>query len=346
MDKILQKELYDKIINEKHDVLDCLNKTLVRQQEGLNLLNIERKQIQQTKRNNSSYTNIKTDIERLEEKLKFHTQNKEAVVQKLSSIKESEGEISSKLSNLETALENIKSSDFSTIKDSLKVLKEDRLNLNSHITDLEKELSLCEKSISDIDKKLENNKELKKKIVAKKEEIFVFDSLKKYLGKQGIQVILLNGLIDDLEHYANNILKDICNEPLKISLETQRVKADQTSIFETLDLIIVKDGYKHDFKSLSGGEKFRISLSLRIGLGQLASKYGGGNLEFIMMDEINSPLDSYGTENLFVSVIKKLEKKYMVMLITHEERLKEKFKNVIEISKINGESSVNFYNNN
>lgn len=342
----ITQELYDKIINEKHDVLDCLNKNLVRQQEELNLLKIEKKEIQQTKRNNSKYTSTKSDIERFEEKLTFHSENKRVVTQKLEAVKKSEGEVSSKLANLETALNNVKSSDFSTIKDSLKALKEDRINLNSHITNLEKDLSLCEKSISDINLKLDNNKELKKKIVSKKEEIFVFDSLKKYLGKQGIQVILLNGLIDDLEHYANNILKDICNEPLKISLETQRVKADQTSIFETLDLIIVKDGYKHDFKSLSGGEKFRISLSLRIGLGQLASKYGGGNLEFIMMDEINSPLDSYGTENLFVSVIKKLEKKYMVMLITHEETLKDKFENVIEISKVNGESSVNFYCNN
>ena len=243
-------------------------------------------------------------------------------------------------------MENIKSLDFAKCKKELKTLKDEKTKIYDLISEKEKSLSLTEKNIEDVQKSIENNIELKKKISLLREEIAVYDHLKKYLGKQGIQVILLNGLIEDLQFYANNILKDICNEPLQISLETQRVRSDKASIVETLDLIIIKDGFKHDFKSLSGGEKFRISLSLRIGLGQLASKYGGGNLEFIMMDEINSPLDKYGTENLFVSVINKLEKKYMVMLITHEESLKEKFTNVIDISKVNGESSVNYYSNN
>ena len=32
----------------------------------------------------------------------------------------------------------------------------------------------------------------------------------------------------------------------------------------------------------------------------------------------------------------------MILMITHDDRLKEKFDNVINVSKVNGESSVNF----
>jgi DNA repair exonuclease SbcCD ATPase subunit len=60
-----------------------------------------------------------------------------------------------------------------------------------------------------------------------------------------------------------------------------------------------------------------------------------------MMDEVNSPLDRFGVETLFVSVIKSLEDKYKIMVITHDESLKEKFDNVIDVTKVNGESSIN-----
>jgi DNA repair exonuclease SbcCD ATPase subunit len=61
-----------------------------------------------------------------------------------------------------------------------------------------------------------------------------------------------------------------------------------------------------------------------------------------MLDEVNSPLDRYGVETLFVNVIKSLENRYKILTITHDESLKEKFDNVINVTKINGESEVEF----
>ena len=78
--------------------------------------------------------------------------------------------------------------------------------------------------------------------------------LSKFLGKSGIQTILLNNLIEELESKTNEILVTICNEPIQINLETQRMGSDGTTVVETLDLKIRKDGNYHDFKSLSGGE--------------------------------------------------------------------------------------------
>ena len=59
-----------------------------------------------------------------------------------------------------------------------------------------------------------------------------------------------------------------------------------------------------------------------------------------MLDEINSPLDRNGTDSLFVNIIKRLEERYKILIITHNDMLKEKFSNIIDITKINGESSV------
>jgi exonuclease SbcC len=182
----------------------------------------------------------------------------------------------------------------------------------------------------------------KEEINAKQDAAVVFEKLAKFLGKGGIQTILLDAIIEDLEITSNNILNSICNEPSVIVLETQREGTDGSSVVETLDLKVRKDGHLQNFKSLSGGEKFRISLALRIALSDISSRYGGTSLEFLLLDEVNSPLDRFGVETLFVNVIKSLEEKYKILVITHDESLKEKFDNVINITKINGESEVEF----
>ena len=61
-----------------------------------------------------------------------------------------------------------------------------------------------------------------------------------------------------------------------------------------------------------------------------------------MLDEVNSPLDRYGVETLFVNVIKSLEEKYKIMVITHDESLKEKFDNIIDSTKTNGDTEIIF----
>jgi exonuclease SbcC len=174
------------------------------------------------------------------------------------------------------------------------------------------------------------------------ERASLFVNLSKMFGKSGIQSILLDAIIEDLEKTANITLSSMCNEPAVIVLDTQRVGSDGTSLIETLDLNVRKDGNMQSFKSLSGGEQFRISLALRIALSEISSRYGGSSLEFLLLDEVNSPLDRYGVETLFVNVIKSLEEKYKIMVITHDESLKEKFDNVIDSTKINGDTEIIF----
>jgi exonuclease SbcC len=182
----------------------------------------------------------------------------------------------------------------------------------------------------------------KKRLDKALKRIAMFEKLARFLGKSGIQTILLDTTIEDLENTANKTLFSICNEPAVIVLETQRAGSDGISVVETLDLKVRKDGSLQNFKSLSGGEKFRISLALRIALSDLSSRYGGSSLEFLLLDEVNSPLDRYGVETLFINVIKSLEDKYKIMVITHDETLKEKFDNVIDVTKINGDSEIDF----
>src|ERR1041385_8026280 len=93
------------------------------------------------------------------------------------------------------------------------------------------------------------------------------------------------------------------------------------------------NGFPQTFESLGGGEMFRISLALRIGLSEVLVKKAGGEIKLILLDEVDSPLDAYGLNNLFENIIKGLEKRFKVLVISHNDKLKERFSDHIIVKK-------------
>jgi DNA repair exonuclease SbcCD ATPase subunit len=251
-------------------------------------------------------------------------------------------DLSLKLKNNSDLLESIKNDDFQNIMKRLRDLKSELKSVCESISEEDKQMGRMLERESLLSEREAKMLEDKKLIVEKMKRASLFDKLSKMFGKNGIQAVLLDTVIQDLESASNETLASICNEPATIVLDTQRVGSDGSSVIETLDLKVRKDGHVQNFKSLSGGEQFRISLALRIALSNMSSRYGGSSLEFLLLDEVNSPLDRYGVETLFVNVIRSLEDKYKILVITHDESLKEKFDNVINITKTNGDSELEF----
>ena len=295
-----------------------------------------------------SAKSINQKINSLETELRYKISSKSSVEEslhradaRLEVLNSKHSDCRSRIDNNQSVLEGLKDDSFKDIKSKLKSVSKDLEDVQSKIIEKSKSAGFFEQKLKNTLEKIDVLKKKNKELKDIKSISSEYEMLSKFFGKSGVQTILLENIIADLQSTSNVILKNICNEPLSIVFETQRVRSDGVKKIETLDLKIMKDGFCQDFRSLSGGEKFRIALSLRIGLSELSSRYGGSSLEFIMMDEVNSPLDRFGVETLFVSVIKSLEEKYKIMVITHDESLKEKFDNVIDVTKVNGKSSIN-----
>lgn len=299
-------------------------------------------QLLATEQENKVITKLISEKDSIEYKLKLVKDSLDRDSGILATSEDRLSQVIFKIKNQTEVLESIKNDDFQSLRLKLKSLKKDRDDTKSLVSEHDKKIGRLSERHSVLSQRESKMRKDKKKISKKLKRATLFEKLGKMFGKGGIQTILLDFVIEDLEKTANNILSSICNEPAVIVLETQRMGADGVSIIETLDLKVRKDGHLQNFKSLSGGEKFRISLALRVALSDISSRYGGASLEFLLLDEVNSPLDRYGVETLFVSVIKSLEDRYKILVITHDESLKEKFDNVINITKVNGESELEF----
>jgi exonuclease SbcC len=250
--------------------------------------------------------------------------------------------IKNKIIDNDAILDSLKNENFQILNSKLKKRKEDLSSLSSLILSSSVELGKLKEKTSTLSLKKDSLNSEMKNLSNKQDRVAVFEKMTKMFGKNGIQTILLDVVISDLEKKSNEILQSISSDSFVICLETQRSGSDGVSVVETLDLNVKKDGSLCNFYSLSGGEQFRIALALRIALSEMASNHGGSSLEFLLLDEINSPLDKSGVETLFVNVIKSLESKYKILVITHDESLKERFDNIIEVQKINGESTTSF----
>jgi len=334
--------LYKKLKKDYEDSEEGYKSSLSEANKEVLILEKDIDRLLKTKRENEAFDLIKRKIEGAEYKIALVDENLQKHTEALNSIGLRVENLDFKIKNNKEVLESIKNEDFQSIRKKLKTLKAEYNNLVESISSEDKEMGRLlerESLLSERETKMLKDKE---GISKKMRRASLFEKLSKMFGKNGIQAILLDTVIEDLEKTANTILASICNEPAVIVLETQRLGADGSSVIETLDLKVRKDGHLQNFKSLSGGEKFRISLALRIALSDMSSRYGGSSLEFLLLDEVNSPLDRYGVETLFVSVIRSLEDKYKILVITHDESLKEKFDNVIDITKVNGESELEF----
>lgn len=338
----IDSDKFQQISGEHNKKIEFTKNKLDNAKNRLNFLNAERADL-------VSQVQARELLKKATEELPILLYKKEHLEGDISKLKESKDEMYQRLITIKTNIQenertisSLKDEDFKNIMIKLREKREYLAALSDKILSLSVDLGvLKEKTSSCNDKRTQHLVEVKN-LSAKQDKVSIFDKMVKMFGKNGIQTILLNAVISDLEKKSNQILESISQDSLSVSLETQRQGSDGVSIVETLDLNVKKEGVVCNFYSLSGGEQFRIALALRIALSEIASNHGGSSLEFLLLDEINSPLDKSGVETLFVNVIKVLESRYKMLVITHDDSLKERFDNIIEVQKINGESTTTF----
>lgn len=144
----------------------------------------------------------------------------------------------------------------------------------------------------------------------------------------GIPTLIINTILDDLQIEANHWLSE-----LKPSLELQ--------FTSDMDIIYRVHGRDKNFSQISGGQKVLFAFALKLGLSLIVQRRLGVNIKFLQLDEVDQPLDKCALE-AYAEAIRKLQDKFKVFVITHNDSLKDKFTNVIlvEGDEINGATSM------
>lgn len=276
---------------------------------------------------------------------------------KISKLKNDIKSLTAENGSLQRELDEINSKNYEGEIEKLKLRfdKEAEEKLRGSIEELGSKIAVikkrCDRLNIDYGSKASKYKELqtteKKQLELQKEldklnsDYAVYDKLHKYFGRDGIQAIIIENVIEELENYANLTLTKMCNEPMTLSIQTQK-QTEKGDWNETFDIDISSAGRTDEFETFSGGEQFRISLALRLALSKILAKRMGGTLGFILLDEVSSSLDDKGLD-LFMDIVKQLGRELKVLVITHDEKLKDRFENVLMVNKTTVGSTMSLH---
>jgi len=166
----------------------------------------------------------------------------------------------------------------------------------------------------------------------------IFEELALAFGKKGIQAMIIEAALPEIEDEANKLLDRLTEGRMKISLQTQRetktkLESGEKGIIETLDIIISDEMGERPYEMYSGGEAFRVNFAIRLAISKLLTHRAGAKLQFLVIDEGFGSQDALGRARL-VEVIDAIKNDFeKILIVTHIEELKEEFPTRIEVTK-------------
>jgi exonuclease SbcC len=160
----------------------------------------------------------------------------------------------------------------------------------------------------------------------------LFAELATAFGKSGVQAMLIETAIPQIEDEANALLGRLSDGQLHLTLDTQRDTKKGDTV-ETLEIRIADGLGTRTYDAFSGGEALRVNFALRIALSRLLAQRAGASLETLVIDEGFGVLDAVGRERMIEAISSVQEAFKRIIVITHIDELKERFPATIEVRK-------------
>lgn len=164
------------------------------------------------------------------------------------------------------------------------------------------------------------------------EEKTIYEELQLAFGKKGVQAMIIESALPELEEEANRLLSRMTDGRMHLRFETQRTTKKGEPV-ETLEIKISDELGARSYELYSGGEAFRVNFAIRIALSKLLARRAGARLETLIIDEGFGTQDTIGRERLIEAINSIQDDFALILVITHIEELRDAFPVRIDIFK-------------
>lgn len=203
-------------------------------------------------------------------------------------------------------------------------------NCNKELTHFNNEKAVIKHNLNqriEDKQKLENNVKLLKELDSK---LITYPSVLRAFSSVGIPNLIIHNILDDLQVEVNTLLGQF-RPGLQLTFSIEKIQGDGTEA-DTLDITYQVNGRDRYYEQLSGAMQFVVNFSLKLGLSFLLQKMIGVNIQFLLLDEIDQSLDKARVDT-FADIVKFLQKDFSILVITHNDRLKDKFSHAILVEQ-------------
>ncbi len=159
-----------------------------------------------------------------------------------------------------------------------------------------------------------------------------YTTLATAFSKDGIQALLIEDALPEIEQEANNLLSRLTENQAHLSIESLRdLRSGKTK--ETLDIKISDAMGVRPYELFSGGEAFRIDFSLRIAISKLLARRAGTALQTLIIDEGFGSQDEEGLTAIMDSLYKIQDDFAKIIIVSHLSNMKEQFPVHFQVTK-------------
>jgi exonuclease SbcC len=186
------------------------------------------------------------------------------------------------------------------------------------------------KNIGVIEATIQSAESLREQLKADEREIDKFGGRKALYQMledafKQIPYMMVSRGIGAVESLANEILAMISSRGLRVRIETERMAKTTKKVRDEIHLVFEDEDGQKEYKFLSGGEKLRVALAVRLAIGEVFAHRRGVRVDSLLADEPFGPLDTEGIEDM-KEAMRELKKRFRFMgVITHIERAQDIF---------------------
>jgi exonuclease SbcC len=216
-------------------------------------------------------------------------------------------------------------------KNGIKKLQDERGDIQREKGKIEERKSAWEKMSKDTEK-------MKQMLPAQKDKLFIYETLKKALSKDGIPALMIETVVPQLEAHANELLDKLSGGQIKVEFRLQK-KLKSGGFSDSFEIYVTDPDGTRSVAMYSGGEKYRIILAIHSAFSRYLIHRSGTPLKFLCIDEPTG-LDDQGIER-FVETLGGLREGYeQIFVITHLKSLVEYFPQTLMVNKTDSGSVV------
>ena len=208
-----------------------------------------------------------------------------------------------------------------------------------------KQLNECSHSLKQAKKIEKSLKEREKKYRELQQEYGIVKDLDNMAcGNNGKRLVfeqyVLAGYFEEILRAANIRLAKMTGGRYELS-RLEEISDGRTKDNLELRVLDYYTGKYRSVKTLSGGESFKASLALALGMSDVVQGYSGGiRVDTLFIDEGFGALDGESLEQACQTLMSLVEKDRLIGIISHVPELSEKIEKQIIVSKTNVGSGV------
>lgn len=203
------------------------------------------------------------------------------------------------------------------------------LLVNKEITHHSSSKAVVIHSIAQKEQDKQKKKDLSKLVKELEGKLFLYPTVIQAFSTVGIPNLIIHNILDSLQLKVNALLNQF-KPGLQLSFSIEKTKDDGAE--DTLDINYQINGRDRYYEQLSGAQHLMILFSLKLGLYFLLQDELGIDIKFLLLDESDQSL-SKGRVDAFAEAIKILQNDFTILVITHNDHLKDKFSHAILVEQ-------------